>query len=870
MGPSPRLLLLALLALPPTLHAQAAELGELVQGLGTSARVLVIGAHPDDEDTALLAWLVRGRSVEAAYLSLTRGDGGQNLIGNELGEALGVLRTEELLAARRIDGAAQYFTRAFDFGYSKSADETWRHWPRDSLLRDVVTVVRAFRPHVIVSIFSGTPRDGHGQHQAAGILARDAFDAALDTVRFPRAATAGLGAWVPLKFYRSARFSPETSTLRFNVGEYSPLRGRSYYEIAADSRSQHKSQGFGVLQRRGAVWNHLRLEATSAGVVRATSGERSILEGIDTTWARLRPLLREVAARAAVDSLPGAAAAALAAFDPLRPHDVIPAISRVKRLLHRAWCGDTEGCVTDGVDPLPGRGRPLHPDVERSLLDGRRRADRALLLASGVALEATSDRELLAVGDTARVEFAIYNRGSAAVRHGSMYQIGDDTRRAAITFERLVPIARDSVRRYSLTIDGVSVTRPWWLARPRAGGVFALPGGREAETADGAAARIAAVIEIGGTLVWAHTPVVHRRADPVRGDVQLPLAVAPPISVTLDRTTEVAPAAVPLDRAVRVHLQSATGASGEVRVSLRLPTGLRADSTERTVVLPPAGRRTVEFRVHGRLPAGRHEVLAVAERGGQRFTTGFATLAYEHITPQRVYRPAALELQAVEVRLPPARTIAYIPGVGDNVVPVLRQLGFDVTLLASSALAGAELVGHDVIVIGPRAYEAHEELAAANPRLLDFVRRGGTLVVQYGQYEMARTGVMPYGITLSRPHRRVTQEDAPVEILRPEHPLLTIPNRITTRDFAGWIQERALYMPVAADDRYTRLLAMSDPGEPPLESAILVAPYGRGTYVYTTLAFFRQLPAGVPGAVRLFVNLLAAGAAGRAEPRIAP
>src|SRR5919205_3848835 len=281
-----------LIAAPRSSIAQergAAALGELVSGLGVSARVLVIGAHPDDEDTRLITFLARGRHVETAYLSLTRGDGGQNLIGNELGEALGVIRTEELLAARRIDGAHQYFTRAYDFGFSKSAEEAYTHWPHDSLLKDVVTVVRAFRPHVIAAVFSGTPADGHGQHQVAGILAREAFDAATDTVRLPRSATAGLGGWTPLKFYRSTSYrNGEGATLKYNSGEYSSLLGESYAEVAAESRSQHKSQGFGALRRKGYMAGSVRREASRVGAPADAAQERSIFDGIDTTWARIR------------------------------------------------------------------------------------------------------------------------------------------------------------------------------------------------------------------------------------------------------------------------------------------------------------------------------------------------------------------------------------------------------------------------------------------------------------------------------------------------------------------------------------------------------------------------------------------------------
>ncbi|HEX2781473.1 MAG TPA: PIG-L family deacetylase, partial [Gemmatimonadaceae bacterium] len=356
--------LLALVA-PRVLPSQergATALRELTDGLSSTVRVLVIGAHPDDEDTQLITWLSRGHRVETAYLSLTRGDGGQNLIGNELGEALGAIRTEELLAARRVDGAAQYFGRAYDFGFSKNADEAFAHWPHDVLLRDVLTVVRRFRPHVIVSVFSGTPRDGHGQHQVAGILAREAFDVADDTVRVPRSLTANARGWRVLKFYRSARFNLAEPTLTMDVGEYSPLLGESYGEIAAQSRSQHKSQAFGTLQRKGPIQDAVRLEATHIPGF-SGAGEKSLFDGIDTTWTRLRDA-DPAAVQRIMELLPVARSA-------VRAEDYRTAARTLSELA--------------SIDRSPGG----TPDRMGSMLRLLYRATDAALVAGGVAIEAT-------------------------------------------------------------------------------------------------------------------------------------------------------------------------------------------------------------------------------------------------------------------------------------------------------------------------------------------------------------------------------------------------------------------------------------------------------------------------------------------------
>ena len=865
-----------LLVAPRFLPAQdrgAAALGELVSGLGMSARVLMIGAHPDDEDTPLIAWLARGRHADVAYLSLTRGDGGQNLIGNELGEALGVIRTEELLAARRIDGGTQYFTRAYDFGFSKNAEETLQHWNRDSILGDVVRVVRLFRPHIIVPVFSGTPRDGHGHHQVSGILGREVFDAAMDTVRFPVRSFGG--AWTPLKLYGSRRFAPDQATLRINVGEYSPLLGRTYAEIAAESRSQHKSQGFGAVQRKGVVWSYVARERSRVNEGTSPSSERSIFEGIDTTLARLkgeataqRPAARgsrstspspEAVARMAIDSMIAGIGTLQRSVSLVRPARMVPALARIVY-----WTGQV--------------GDSLTADHRSSLESVHERAERALALAAGIDAEAFVGRETLAPGDTMAFEFTIYNQGetAAAVAHWSVGGSGLTTGGA---MRQPVALASDSALRHGGMLVAVDdPTRPRWLRAPRVGDQF-VPScidractTRRVEdvlmATPEAPPLATGTVRIGDrAYVTVEAPIVNRRGDPVLGDVRRGLQVVPAISVMLDREVEYAVANAVFDRGIRVHLRPGGPSAREARVMLRLPAGLSADSASRSVALAGAPM-TVEFRVRGRLTPGRHTISAVAESEGISYSVGYVQLEYDHITPQRLYRDATIAIEAVDVVVPPAlRRVAYIPGVGDNVAPMLSQLGLAVTVVDPAEIARTDFSSYDAVVVGTRAYESRPELVASNAQLLEYVRNGGTMVAQYGQYEMQRPGIMPYPITLSRPQQRVTLEDAPVRILRPEHRLLSAPNRISDRDFEGWVQERSLYMPVQFDERYTSLLAMNDPGEEPNEGAVLIAPYGRGTYVYTTLSLFRQLPAGVPGPARLFVNMLAARSSAAASPR---
>lgn len=721
-----------------------AALNEARAGLGVHNRVLMIAAHPDDEDTRVIAWLARGHHAETSYLSLTRGDGGQNLIGNELGEALGVIRTEELLAARRIDGAHQYFTRAYDFGFSKTADETLKHWPRDTILGDIVKVVRAVRPQIIISVFSGTPRDGHGHHQVAGMLAREAFDAASDTVRFP-VQTYG-APWAPLKFYRSAWFAPETATLSINVGEYNENLGRSYAEIAAESRSQHKSQGFGTISRQGKILTYLRREVTRVNASTDAKQEHSIFDGIDT--AR----------------------------------------------------------VVTAAD-----------------------SDALALVESQVSIEAFAERERVAVGDSVAVHVSVY-------RHGM----------------------RDSAQERTMYVYGRAITQPYWLAKPRVGDLFTAASDSISDDERRRESWLAVPVNVPGRPhpVTVRTPAVFRFADPVKGEVQRPVVTAPGVSVGFARTVEIARANAPFERSFEIALRSSYAEPKSVTVSLAAPIGLVVDSTSRTVTLGAGATRTMTFTVHGKLTAGMHDMRATAKVGAETFEIGFTPIEYDHITPERMYAPAVVHINAIDIALRPKLNVGYVQGVGDNVAPMLQDLGIPVTMIEPSALPVTKLSRFTTIVIGPRAYQSSQTLIDNNAYLLDYVRKGGNLVVQYGQNEMTQPGVMPYAMTLARPAERVTEEDVPVTVLDVQSPLLRTPNAIGTADFANWVQERATYMPTTFDPQYHPVLEMHDPGAPPNRAGLLFAHYGTGTYTYVTLALFRQLPSAVPGGVRIFANLL--------------
>lgn len=824
----------------------SAALTQKVAGVSNTMRVLLIAAHPDDEDTQLISWLTHGQHVETAYLSLTRGDGGQNLIGNELGEALGVIRTAELMSARRIDGAHQYFTRAYDFGFSKDTNDTFRHWPKDSLLGDAVRVVRDFAPHVIVAIFSGTPRDGHGQHQASAIIAKEVWSAAADTVSFP---VSKFGqAWTPLKLYRNARFSPGEATFRMNVGEYDPGLGKSYFEIAAESRSQHKSQGFGTLQRKGVIWGYLRREETRVPAPADPKAETSMFDGIDITIARLRSLgsgscrVRE----ASIDSIQrGLLKLSATALSDRRA--LVTRLFEVRTAAAQGGMGFT-GCKSFPVDATV----TLQKMQERALA--------ASTAAADIEFEAFVSRPSAAVGDTFTVTTRIHNRGTlkgkvrgGATGNGEWFDLLPDS-----TFELKLVWNDASVRGRSLEFPG---SAPRWLQRPRVGDLFA--DGRPYTSVDDLRPglepiRAESLVMFDSMVISLDAPLTYHFADPVRGDMQLPFTIAPGIAINFERQAELARAGSNRTRFFNVTLRSAFGAARTAKVSLKLPKGLLADSSSREVTVAANGVRTVTFRVSGVLPVGEHEVSATATSEGKSYSVGYVPIEYEHIPPQRMYRPASVTVNSIAVSVPNGLNIGYVRGVGDNVPATLQDLGLPVTTITPSDLPSTDLSRFTTLVVGTRAYQANQQLIDNNGYLLEFVRRGGTLISQYGQYEMMRDGVMPYPITLARPAERVTDEAAEVRITDAASALLNFPNKITPADFNSWVQERASYMPATFDANYKSMISMNDPGESPKNSGILVTPYGKGLYIYTTLSFFRQLPAGNPGAARLFVNLLSA------------
>ncbi len=902
---------------PPSTGGYAA-LDQRLRMLAHDKRVLMIAAHPDDEDTELLTLLVRGMGAEAAYLSLNRGEGGQNLIGSELGEALGLLRTEELLAARRLDGAQQYFTRAYDFGFSKNLDDTWAHWPRDSVLKDVVRTIRRFRPQIVVSIFSGTPRDGHGQHQAAGWAAQEAFRLAGDSTVFPELEREeGLIAFTPLKLYRSARFDTAATTLTLDGGALDPAVGQSFHQIAMRGRSLHRSQDMGQLQGIGPSVVRLALLQDRTG-----QGTGGLWAGIDTTLAAvplvqaLRPQWRQ----RSMDLL----ARYVARVDSARLLVAAPLRSQLRELLSRAGedLGQARRQVTDGLTGGQAARARLDASPDGDPFEGESRRFRAAQLASlDLISDGVSEDARVVPGQRVGVTLSAWNAGSGAAPVGLCLDgvelgwriLADSSGRGALpgssrrgsclgyqaatgalgplgtSPDSLPPRRLVSTRLAATVPESEDYSTPYFLRLPRQGDLYQWdPADRSVWGLPFEPARFRLTTGDADT-----REITFRGNDQGSGEFRRPVMVVPRVDVRLDPDLEVWPAT---NRAPRTFIVTLTHGARDTTagtVRLRVPRGWAEPAAQRFRLTHEDERAEFRFSVRPpeHLAAGAFEVAAVATTaGGQAYDVGLRTVDHPHIRARSWAVRAAAVVRVTDLALPKTPHIAYLRGAADRVPEALQSVGLPLELITGADLAERPLGRYGVIVVGPRAWETDADLPANNDRLLGYARAGGTVIVQYQQYGYFLGGFAPYALTVgstppgapnsattvARPggpsapaaapallggHDRVTDENAPVTVVNPGSPILRFPNRIGPGDWQGWVQERGLYFARTWDPQWKPVIEMHDPGEGPLEGSLLVARVGRGTYVYTGVSFFRQLPAGVPGAWRLFANLLALGQA---------
>ncbi len=862
-----------------------------LEKLNVLGSVLMIGAHPDDENNAVLAYTSRGLKARTGYLSLNRGEGGQNLLGDEQGPLMGVVRTQELLAARRDDGGSQYFTRAIDFGFTTSLDETLTDWGRDRILGDVVWVIRQQQPDVIIDVFSGTPSDGHGNHQAAGVLGKEAYEAAGDPNRFPEQLK-----WVkPWKAHRlmRSRFTapppaaggiapavqataagtpapastpagggrggrgggrggrgqpgqgaqaaagrggpgradanPDQPTIPVDPGDFDPVIGRSYREISIISRSEHRSQGQGSQLAYGAA-------PALLATVEGDAPKQGLFDGIDVTWNRLPGGTR-------IGAILGKAQSD---FDDLHPEKSVAALLEARPLV--------AGLAKDGIAWAQWK------------LDD---IDQAIALCAGIRTEVQADAPAYVPGATAKIQLTALNRSSLPITLSGIHLSGWADMDAPLKDK---PLANNKPEVATVSVP-ISPKQPWsqpfWLKEPNDGYKYTISD----QTLIGRADVIPEVLArfdfaLNSAPFSITTPIHYRSGDPAKGEIIRPVVLEPPVAIDLPAQNFVFPLAVPRDVSIQVRALTAKQ-SGDVH--LETPQGWKVQPASATFELKDAGEvQEIRFRLTPPTTALTGTFKFVAKANGVEVSNGLDVIAYSHIPAQTVLLPAQGKLAAIPLRVL-ARRVGYVMGSSDKEPEAIRQMGCLVDLLTEKDLSSGNLGVYDAIVAGIRAYALRPDLRANQQRLMEYVKNGGTLVVQYNTNNDRRISpsvaeafdhMGPYPFAIAGNDARVTQEDAPVKVLQPGSPLLNVPNKITQADFDGWIQERGLYFANTWDERYQTPLETHDKGEKDLAGGMLYTRYGKGAYIFTAFAWFRELPAGVPGAYRIFANLISAGKAG--------
>jgi LmbE family N-acetylglucosaminyl deacetylase len=803
---------------PPNFPApmNAAEIQLRLQKLNVLGRVLYVAAHPDDENTNLMALFSNGSLYDTAYLSLTRGDGGQNLIGPELGERLGFIRTHELLAARKIDHARQFFTRAIDFGFSKSAPETLRIWDREKILADVVWAIRKWKPDVIITRFSPEDDKTHGHHTSSAILAREAFTAAADPKRFPEQ-LAYYGTWKPTRIVwntspfffqnRNIPFDPAGLTV-LEAGGFNPLLGKAFTEIAAAALSMHKSQGVGSPPRRGARKEYFKL-------LEGAPMTEALFDGVDTTWARA-PKSQSISEK--VKQL-------LASFSPADPAASVPKLLELRKELMKDEKSDWFVAKAGEVDAL-------------------------IAACLALNIESSASNAVVTPGQTLAIKFEAINRSQVPVQ---LVEV-----RAPVSGDSLrldVPLPQDEfvAKDLSPTVPkDAEPTQPYWLRKPPAVGTFTVADQKLIGLAENPPPfPIEVLLRIGDQDIRYLVDTQYRTVDRVMGEVRQDLVIAPPIFANLQNSDFIFGDDKPKSVQVRV-----TASTGAVRGQLRLeaPKGWRVEPASVPIELKSADTDSfVNFTIHSPPDRSEGALRAIVNVDGRDYSFARERISYQHIGDHTLMPPAEAKIVRAEIKKK-GDLIGYIPGAGDDIPQSLQQIGYTVKVLDGSDIKAEILKRFDAVVLGIRAYNTQDRIAAWQTELLAYVKAGGVVVAQYNTSDLKTKEVGPFPLEISRD--RVTDENAEIRILAPEHPLLNTPNKITADDFKGWVQERGLYFPAKWDANWTPLLSCNDPGEKPLDGGLLVAKSGQGYFIYTGYAFFRQLPAGVPGAYRLFANMV--------------
>ena len=796
----------------------SADILQSIQKLNTVGSVLYIAAHPDDENTRLLGYLAKEKNFRTGYLSLTRGDGGQNLIGKEQGEALGLIRTQELLAARRTDGAEQFFTRANDFGYSKNPEETFSIWNKDSILSDVVLAIRRFKPDVIICRFPTTGEGGHGHHTASAMLAEEAFVLAADATKFPKQLKE-TSVWQTKRiFWNTYRFGSRNTTspdqLTIDVGAYSPLLGKSYGE-AAESRSMHKSQGFGSSKQRGSNLEYFKLLA-------GEKAENDIFEGIDNSWNRFHE----------TQEIGKLTQACLDQFNPLHPDKSVKLLTEIYTKIK-------------ALDEKK-------PSVKYWKQQKLEACENLIIQCAGLWMEAYSADYSSVPGDSVDVSAQIVVRNPIDVTLNAITYFNQETIKNTepLDFNVLMKIEKSQQ-----LAEETPFSTPYWLIEPHTVGLYTVPNSTLIGQPENSAAKnVVFDITISGLNLKVNRGLAYKSTDPVKGEVYRPFEVLPPATVNISDQVLVFSDVQP--KAVSFTVKAnADNVKGEVKANL--PKGWSITIEKPNFKLE---KKDDEIIVNAILTPNKNslngQLAATLEIDGKTYTKSITRITYDHIPYQFILDESTAKIVYIDLKKT-GKNIGYIPGAGDKVAASLKQIGYDVTELTDDLIAKEDLSKYDAIVTGIRAYNTNDRLAIYHDEFMEYVHQGGNFIVQYNtnnRFAPITAKIGPYPFTISR--NRVTDDNAEVTFVDPKHRALNTPNVISNKDFEGWVQERGIYFADDYDEHYETVFSMHDPNEPAHEGSLIIAKHGKGNFVYTGIVFFRELPAGIPGAYRLFVNLL--------------
>ncbi|MAU72873.1 MAG: LmbE family protein [Pseudozobellia sp.] len=811
----------------PPVQYSSSEIYHSLQKLNFLGTALYVAAHPDDENTRLISYLSNEVKARTAYLSLTRGDGGQNLIGPELRELLGVLRTQELLAARSVDGGEQFFSRANDFGYSKHPDETLEIWQKEEVLGDVVWAIRKFKPDVIINRFDHrSPGSTHGHHTSSAMLSHEAFDLANDPKAYPQQLK-HTQAWQPKRLFFNTSWwfygsqenfekADKSNLLKLDIGVYYPILGKSNNEIAALASSQHLCQGFGRLSTRGTEDEYIELLKGDL-----PKDKNNIFDGIDTTWSRVE----------------GGEAIGKILYDVEAHFNFKDPSAHLSQLL-------------EAYDLLQNIKDAHWKNVKSKELRD------LIAQISGLYFEASSQSESSNPGESVQLDIELVNRSKNTIK---LVSVKVDPSGAQITPS--ISLGANQKKNFELEVklpENAAFTSAYWLRDPGSLGMYKVDNPLligKPETPPALNAKFE--LDFDGQSIVFEKPVRYRFAKPDKGELFQPFEVLPKATASIaDKVLIFADGdSKNIPVTVTTH---ASNVEGTIHLDASEGWNIE-DSTQKFEILKKGDSQTFYFRVTPPSDENQGKLIPEVTVAGKTVSKELVTIDYSHVPKQSVLLPS--EVKAVRLDIHKSgEHIGYITGAGDNVPESLRQIGYIVHTIAPETISSASLDKYDAVVVGIRAYNVVNELKFKQRYLFDYVENGGNLIIQYntaGRWDKQFDQIAPYPITISRD--RVTDENSAVTILEPKHDLVTTPNQINLNDFNGWVQERGLYFPNEWSKEFTPILSMKDKGESALKGSLLVAPYGKGHYIYTGLSFFRELPAGVPGAYKLFANMLSLG-----------